>query len=203
MFDSPTKFMQLVTNTVFICWIYFSNYKHIMLFVYCQQGLLKIPCAMATYHMPHYDRELKFANIYYNLCIKTMKFNWQKKHFGAQYILKVYLYSTLATVPSQVYWISFSDVVCLGIWHICMWNMLKNLRYIALTPVNKLYPLGFFHMCLIWRYSDMSDSTSGKSRSASRLGQTTFGVTADPAHWTEFGRCLLKVVTGTLTVLFI
>jgi len=33
---------------------------------------------MATYHMPHYDRELTFANILYNLHINIMKFNRQK-----------------------------------------------------------------------------------------------------------------------------
>jgi transketolase N-terminal domain/subunit len=52
---------------------------------------------MAIYHMPHYDRELTFAEILYNLYINIMKFKWQKKHSNAQYILTVYLYSKLDT----------------------------------------------------------------------------------------------------------
>jgi hypothetical protein len=144
---------------------------------------------MVIYHMPHYDREHTSEKNF--IQINIMKFD-KKKHSSAQYFLTVYkyLYSKLARVLSQVYWISFSDVVCLEFWHICMWNILKNLRNAALTPVNKLHPLGFFLKCLIWSYSDT-------------FCITIFGATAVPLSCTEFGKCLIKVITGTLNVLFI
>lgn len=88
------EFTLLITNTS--CCFYTVN-----------RVFFKIPCAMAIYHMPHYDRELTFPKVLYNLYIHIIKFNCQTSIPALSTFLTVYLYGTLANVPSRAYWILF------------------------------------------------------------------------------------------------